>query len=237
MCGRNAPGVTMEYGDIHFPLLKEVARQIPAGIVVQFHRDGEPLLYHNLSAAISLFKNSITNIVTNGKLLLDRKNDLIGKLTTLSISIFERDHESEEQYNIITEFLRIKGDQKPYVTLRIVGEVDLARYKKLGVPFVFRTLRSPLGNADYQRAPCIPEIGVCWDFLQKPCISWNGEFSICCGFDPEKKGVLGNINHSPIASLWGGTTRSLWMERHLTGHREQVPLCATCDYWGIPVSP
>lgn len=95
-----------------------------------------------------------------------------------------------------------------------------------------------MGSFNYvKRTPCIPEIGVCWDFLQHPCINRKGDFSICVRFDPEGLGILGNVNNSSIEELWNGTKRQEWRELHIQGRRNRVPLCAKCEYWGVPIAP
>ena len=102
----------LDYGDMDFEMVKELARQVPSGIVVQLHNNGEGLLYPRFGDAVSLFKEKgcITNIVTNGKLIVKKADEIIDNLDTISISIFENDDEAEEQYALIEEFLRIKGD-------------------------------------------------------------------------------------------------------------------------------
>ena len=93
MCGRRKvdreyPELALNYGDMDFDLVKHIAGQIPAGIVVQFHRDGDALMYPRFGEAVSLFPNNIRNIVTNGKLLVEKADEIIGNLETLSVSIF-----------------------------------------------------------------------------------------------------------------------------------------------------
>ena len=243
MCGRRKvdrdyPELTLEYGDMEFSLLEKIALQIPEGIVVQFHRDGDALLYPRFGDAVRLFPKNIRNIVTNGKLLVAKSNEIIGNLETLSISIFEGDEEGEEQKEIIRHFLALKKDEKPFVTLRLIGDVDQTPYEEFKQLFVRRVLHAPMGSFNYvKRTPCIPEIGVCWDFLQHPCINRKGDFSICVRFDPEGLGILGNVNNSSIEELWNGTKRQEWRELHIQGRRNRVPLCAKCEYWGVPIAP
>lgn len=243
MCGRRKvdrdyPELALDYGDMNFEMLKHIAGQIPDNIVVQFHRDGEALLYPRFGDAMRLFPRAIRNIVTNGKLLVAKAEEIIGNLETLSISIFEGDEEADAQYEIIREFLAIKKERKPYVTLRLIGQVDSARYEIFNQRFVRRVLHAQMGSFNYvKRNPTIPEIGICWDFLQHPCINYKGNVSICVRFDPEGVGVLGNIATQPLEDIWNGEKRKAWLERHVTGHREQVPLCAKCEYWGVPIAP
>lgn len=156
MCGRRKvdreyPDLALDYGDMDFDLLQETAPQIPPGIVVQFHRDGDALLYPRFGDAVALFPNNIRNIVTNGKLLVEKAPEIIGNLETLSVSIFEKDDESEEQLEIVRRFLRIKGDRKPFVTLRLIGDVDDAPYRDLDQLIIRRVLHAEMGSFSYRR--------------------------------------------------------------------------------------
>ena len=243
MCGRRKvdreyPELTLEYGDMDFNLLQPIVEQLPEGIVVQFHRDGDALLYPRLGDALRLFPRHIRSIVTNGKLLLEKADELIDNIETLSISIFEGDEEAEEQREIIGRFLECKKERKPYVTLRLIGDVDAGPYEAFHQRFVRRVLHAPMGSFKYaKRSPTIPEIGICWDYLQHPCINYKGDFSICVRFDPEKLGVLGNIKTESLSDMWYGEKRAYWTSLHVAGRREEVPLCALCEYWGVPISP
>lgn len=243
MCGRRKvdrdyPALAIDYGDMDFSLLQSIAPQIPEGIVVQFHRDGEALLYPRFGEATALFPRHIRSIVTNGKLLMAKAREIIDNLETLSISIFEKDEEADEQYEIICEFLALKGDRKPFTTLRLIGDVDASRYDSLGQMYVRRVLHAPMGSFGYaKRTPPIPEIGICWDFLQHPCINRKGDMSICVRFDPNGLGVLGNVREQTLVELWNGPRRMEWKKKHIDGKRGEVPLCAQCEYWGCPTAP
>ena len=243
ICGRRKvdreyPELALDYGDMDFFLLEKISPQIPENIVVQFHRDGDALMYPRFGDAVKLFPNNIRNIVTNGKLLVQKADEIIGNLETLSISIFEKDEEADLQREIIREFLSIKKDKKPFVTLRLIGEVDQTPYEKFNQLFVRRVLHTQMGSFNYvKRNPTIPEIGICWDFLQHPCINRKGDLSICVRFDPTGCGILGNLYENTLEELWNGTKRQEWRNLHIQGKRSEVPLCSKCEYWGVPIAP
>ena len=243
MCGRRKidalyPEIAEKRGDMDFELLKKIQMQLPKDVVVQLHQDGEPMLYPRLKEAIELFDDQITNIVTNGKLLVEKADDIIGKLDTLSISVIENDHEADEQYGIIEKFLEMKEDQKPLTIIKLVGKVDGERYKKFNAPITKRTIASPMGTFDYEgKQPAMPEIGICWDFLHHLTVKKNGDVHICPTFDPDKIGFLGNVNESSLDKIWDGEKRRKWLGHHVKGERKKVPLCADCDYWGVPNTP
>jgi len=242
MCGRRKvekemPERAIAYGDMDFELVKEIEKQLPYGIVVQFHKDGEALLYPRFGEAVSLFKGRIRNIVTNGKLLVEKADEIIDNLETISVSIVENDPEADQQLETIKKFLDIKKDRRPMVSLRFVGDIDETKYTSLGLLIVRRQLHSPLGSFAYKKKPpTIPEIGICMDFLSHPTISREGDFSICVRFDPEKLGVIGNVKQSSIYDLWNSDIRKQWLQYHIDGKRHMIPLCAKCEYWGVPTS-
>jgi MoaA/NifB/PqqE/SkfB family radical SAM enzyme len=243
ICGRRKvdkdyPELAIKYGDMDFDLVRKIALQLPANIVVQFHRDGEALLYPRFGEAISLFKNQIKNIVTNGKLILEKADEIIDNLDTISISVFEGDDEAEEQFKLIKEFLRIKGsERKPYTSLRLIGNVDQSRYKELDVLIIKRVLHAQMGSFNYRKKdPTIPEIGICWDFLHHLCINREGKVSICVRFDPKGLGIIGDMNEQRLEEIWNSKKRMEWLEYHKEGRRDKIPLCSYCHFWGVPIS-
>lgn len=238
MCGRRKverSDKSIKYGDIYFNLLEKISKQLPSNIVVQFHRDGEPLMYPNFGKAVKLFSNQITNVVTNGKLLLEKFDEIVGNLDTIAISVFEGDAEQEEQFGNIKKFLELKGKKKPFANIKVVGNVERERYEKLGVLIIHRILHNPMGSFKYQKKnPTIPEIGICLDFLRHMCINREGKISICVRFDPDGLGIMGDANKESLVEVWNSKKRLEWLELHKRGKREQIPLCRECQYWGVP---
>ncbi len=243
MCGRRKvdkdyPELAMDYGDMDFELVRKISGQLPPNIIVQFHKDGEALLYPRFGEAVSLFKDQIKNIVTNGKLIVEKADEIIDNLDTISISVFENDEEAPEQFEVIKEFLSIKGDKKPFTSLRLIGDVDPSKYEKLGALIIKRVLHAKMGSFAYsKRSPTIPEVGICWDLLGHLCISREGNVSICVRFDPKKLGVIGNLHEQSLEDIWNGDKRLEWLEYHKQGKRDMVPLCSYCHFWGVPTSP
>lgn len=242
MCGRRKvdrefPELKLHYGDMEWDLVEKIAQAMPPDIMVQLHNNGEPLLYPRFGEAVRLFKQNenIVNIVTNGKLLMERFDEIVDNLDTLSISIFEKDEESEDQLTIIKSFLNRKGDHKPFTSLRLIGDVDPEPYRQLKTLIIRRVLHAPMGSFNYHKQkPTIPEIGICLDFLNHLAINSNGDVSICVRFDPKRLGVLGNIKNQSLSEIWHGVKRQEWKILHVDGKREQIPLCSYCHYWGVP---
>lgn len=240
MCGRRKidkeyPEIKLNYGDMDFELVKSISKQVPENIVVQFHNNGEPLLYSRFGEAVRLFNKQIKNIVTNGKLLLEKSDEIIDNLDTIAISIIENDTESDDQYEKIIKFLELKKDKKPNIILRLNGEINNEeRYTSLGLICARRNLHAPEGSFNYKKDSTIPEIGICLDFLNHLAINKDGDVSVCVRFDPKKLGVLGSIKNESLLDLWNGHLRNKWLEYHKRGKRKEIPLCSYCQYWGVP---
>lgn len=240
MCGRRKvereyPELTLQYGDMDFDLVEKITQQLPPNIIVQLHNNGEALLYPRFGDTVRLFSRQITNIVTNGKLLVEKADEIINNLDTLAISIIENDSEADEQYEIIENFLKLKGEKKPSVILRLNGDVAQEKYKKFGLPLTTRILHSPMGSFNYKRRdPTIPEIGICLDFLHHLAINSKGKVSICVRFDPKGLGVIGDAYEQSLAEIWNSSKRLAWLEAHAKGRRDLVPLCSYCHFWGVP---
>jgi hypothetical protein len=239
MCGRRKidkeyPEVAMNYGDMDFELVKKIATQLPEGIVVQFHNNGEPLLYPRFKEAVQLFSRQIKCADTNAKLIVEKADQIIGNLDTMTVSVIENDPEGDDQYEVVKKFLQIKGARKPRMIYRCLGSVDRQRWEKLGGIIATRTLHNPLGSFKYEKNPTIPEIGICLEILNHMAINSSGKASICVRFDPKGLGVIGDAKSSPLVDIWNGQTRKEWIKNHLDGNRNKVPLCSYCDYWGVP---
>jgi len=239
MCGRRKierehPELTMEYGDMEFKLVQSIADQLPEGIVVQFHDNGEPLLYPRFKEAVKLFDRQIKCMDTNAKLIVKKADEIIDSLDTLTVSTFENDEEQEEQYKLVKEFLKIKGGRKPNLVIRCLGNVDSDKYKELGCIMATRILHSPMGSFQYKKNPAVPEIGICLDLLNHMVIRKDGLVSLCVRFDPQGMGVIGDSITTPLVDIWNSPQRKTWVRCHIEGKRNKVPLCSRCEFWGVP---
>lgn len=241
MCGRRKidreyPESALNYGNMDFDLVESIAKQLPDSIVVQLHNNGEPLMYPRFKAAAKLFKRQIRCMDTNAKLLLEKADEVIDNLETLTISTFENDPEADAQYKIIDKFLQIKKDRKPNVIVRCLGKMDVDRYRKFGCIIATRILHAPMGSFKYTKNPTVPEIGICLDLLNHMVIRTDGKVSICVRFDPKGVGIIGDCWKTPLVKIWNGQKRKQWIAQHVKGSRASVPLCNSCEFWGVPTA-
>jgi MoaA/NifB/PqqE/SkfB family radical SAM enzyme len=243
MCGRRKiekehPEVVQNYGDMDFALVERIAEQLPPGIVVQFHNNGEPLLYPRFGDAVRLFENQIRCVDTNAKLIVSKADEIIDNLDTITISLIEDDSEQDDQYFLIKSFLLLKGERLPRVILRFLGNVNPLRWMELkqlmdfGL-IAYRTLHSPMGSYKYKKARVMPEIGICLEALHHPSIDRFGNVSACVRFDPKRELVYGNLKEYTLSTLWNEVSLP-FKKKHIMGKRDKIPYCYKCEYWGIP---
>src|SRR3990167_4580230 len=87
-------------GQMDFRLIHRIASALfpfRVGLVVQFHRDGEPTAYDRLDEVLWLFKPFITSIVTHGENLIAKADEIIDNCTSLTVSAFNGDPDAEWQ--------------------------------------------------------------------------------------------------------------------------------------------
>ena len=232
MCGRRK--IDGEYSEIDFELVRKISKQLPEGTVVQFHNNGEPLLYPKFGEAVRLFRNHIKCVDTNAKLIVEKADEIIDNLDTITISVIENDPEGDKQYELVEEFLEIKGERKPHVIYRCLGDVDTERWEKLDGMIATRILHDPLGCFKYKKRPTVPEIGICLEILNHMAINRFGKVSTCVRFDPKGLGIIGDANSTSLVDIWRGSKRKEWLKYHIEGKRDKIPLCSDCDFWGVP---
>lgn len=236
MCGHQKD-LSTHRGYMEFELLGKIAKQIPEGIIVSFHRSGEPTAYTWLWEALNLFDGYITSLVTHGMNLISKAYEIINNCVIITVSVHKNDPDHDEQLSILREFIELKGSLRPIIQVKIVGDMDSSEYEALeGVRIIRRALHVPQGSHGYvKRQPAIPESGVCLDLLGKPSINWQGDVSICNRFDPKGLGVIGNIKNESLEEIWNGKTRRNILKTHIAGHRELIHACSKCEFWGVPV--
>ena len=121
---------------------------------------------------------------------------------------------------------------------RLLGDVkDRERWEKLPGVVANRILHHPLGSYKYQKKnPTIPEIGICLDLLNHLVIDRHGYVYPCVRFDPNRDGMIGDVNKQSLESIWNGEARKRLIEYHIRNNRKNCPslICKKCEYWGVP---
>lgn len=239
MCGhQNAAINKIFYGEIDYALLESIRSEVDRGIVISLHRDGEPTAYSRLREALALFEGFTISIVSHGLNLASRVSEIVGRCSTVTVSVFRGDPDREAQLDSIKHFLKEKGDLAPQVQIKIVGDMHqdgIDEYEALGVRVIRRLIHVPISNSKYaHRSPTVPEVGVCLDALHRPSISQDGRVYLCNRLDPNGHTQIGNLYENTLDEIWNGPTRMKMLEAHKVGRRDLAnDLCKTCEYWGV----
>jgi len=245
MCGRRRmekhfPSLC-DWGDMPRDMVEELAKQVPKGITVQCHNNGEPLLYDDIGWALAQFKGCFRCFDTNGKLLMDKARELIGNIESVTISVIPEDPDGWEQLEIAESWLL--QNNRPLTVFRILGDIDKKRLKFItrapkvhkNVVICHRVLHDPRGSFNYCKPPVIPEHGVCLEMLHKLSIDRYGNVYPCVRFDPHKLNLIANPrDYDSLYTIWNLRKRQEWVQHHIAGRRDLVPLCASCEFWGVP---
>jgi hypothetical protein len=171
----------------------------------------------------------ITNIVTNGLLLWEQRGSLV-EFDTICVSVHKDD---DKQFESVKRF--VEATDMP-VLIKFLGDYCNPEFEKLGLKTTRRAIHHPLADNHYQRKPIIPELSICLDFLMKPSINWKGEFSICNRYDPDGNGVVGDCNTQTLKQIWEGEKRMEYLDYHIKGVRDKIPMCKGCEFYGVPVA-
>lgn len=243
MCGRRKQEKEYpelcDWGDMPWEMVKNLRQQIPKGVFIQWHNNGEPLLYKYLGGALELFKGYYMGLDTNGKLLWEKRHDVMG-LSSITISVIPDDPEGTEQLQIAKKFAEIK--HRPAMVFRMLGNIDRFRVESIKqlvkkydkIETVKRILHKPEGSFGYEKEVVKPEHGICEEMLHKLAIDRYGNVYPCVRFDPHKLNLLGNVNDCSLSEIWESLKRREWIQHHINFQRGKVPLCDTCDFYGIP---
>lgn len=246
-CGHQDPAIhpTLRFGDMEMTMVYRLAmevRDLQRSVVVQFHRDGDPLAVQDtfLQIALQYFQANIRSVVTHGEQLAVKGWALIDNCESVTVSIFRGDPDRDRQVASVRGFLALKGDKLPRVFLKIVGDMsddDFAPYHDLALPVLRRLIHTPASNAKYARAlPAMPEHGLCLDLLHHPSVAWDGRVYLCNRLDTKDAGLIGNLHEKSLDTIWNGLVRADYVQSHLEGRRQDVPPCKDCQYYGIPTS-
>jgi len=236
MCGRRKmerehPELC-RWGNMSWDIVLKLADQIPEDVVLQFHNNGEPLIYPYLNHVLKKFPNNIKSFNTNGILLLDRSHEFVGLVDTVVVSVIEDD---DEQYETVKKFIEVKGNEKPFMIYRLLGdEPSPAKWSALPGLVCKRILHSPDGSFGYERPVTVPEIGICLDLLHHLSIDRYGNVFPCVRFDPYQYNLLGNVNDESLIDIWNSVKRKSMISEHVKGNRACSELCRQCEFWGIP---
>jgi radical SAM protein with 4Fe4S-binding SPASM domain len=182
---------------------------------VSFVGFGEPLLYKNLTNAISIIKNLTPTVqwievITNGDYLTINKIKELEKAGCTNMIVSMYDDDISEKLIKLFENVNITLTLKDcYNGLSVVNRTDIMTQNK------------PLNI----KRPCyLP--------FYKMIIDSNGDVIICSN-DWGRLGVIGNVLKNSIQEIWLGDIIENYRKELQNGHRKNCEPCKYCDINGI----
>lgn len=242
MCGHQSQEINpnLRFGNMSLGLMEELRGQLPRGIEVAFHKDGDPLAHSHVREAIDIFSGLVSTVVTHGLNLGRKADQIIGRCSTVVVSVFRGDPDRDAQLQSIKEFCEAKGNRLPRLIVKIVGDMSESEssvYWQYADQVIHRLIHVPIGNSKYaHRFPTIPESGICQDLLHVPSVAWDGRVFLCNRLDVHDAGFIGDATAQSLDEIWNGPIRQGYLQKHLIGQRTEVPPCATCEYYGVPTA-
>jgi radical SAM protein with 4Fe4S-binding SPASM domain len=73
----------------------------------------------------------------------------------------------------------------------------------------------------------------CIEVLACMVVQWNGKVSICCS-DPNGELEIGDASKERLLDIWKGPRMREFQRLHLSGLRDEIPLCKTCTSATMP---
>jgi organic radical activating enzyme len=201
----------MDFG-LYKELIDECVENVPEGMQIELHKDGEPLLHPQIGQFIEYAKERGCHVhfATNGILLGKKKEEIVGSgLDLLTVSAID-----DIPVESIREFMDYKGDMDPVLQVKYFD-------KKPDVP-ADRFIKRPVHNwtDDLKRVSRKP----CSKLLDSAAVTWDGFYQICC-VDYKRESA---VKLTTIGEMFNKENLSMY-EKQCAGVFE--PPCCHCNYW------
>ncbi len=199
------------------------------------HLFGEPLLWSRLLDGIEYIKRHnrkhVVLLTTNGTHLNTFAQDLIK--AEVDEIIWSWRKEAKFRDGTLRMFMASTKSRRTMFRVRIIKEVtpkeEIERWSKW--PNVeIRSIHNYGGEIDISGydAPNVDKRWPCYHLWYAPAVAWNGNMLLCCA-DPSQKEVLGNVNETPISTLWQSTQIKNIRNSQKQGNYGGI--CEKCDVW------
>ena len=194
-------------------IIKECAENVPVGMNVELHKDGEPLLHEDLWMFIHYAKSKKCHVhfATNGILLSKTMEDLVDSgLDLMTLSVID-----DIPYKSIRNFMAYKGKRKPVFQVKYFGE-------KPDIPadvFIQRKKHNWTDDEDRKsRKPCSK-------LLDSAAVTWDGLYTICC------------VDYKRDTAVPLTTIKECYKKKQEI-YNNQCPgvlkeRCSHCNYWEV----
>lgn len=206
----------MPLGYMDFSLYAHIIDQLGTDVEIDLHKDGEPLMHPEIGRFIEYAKSKglFVHLVTNGKLLAKKKEEIVNSgLDLLTVSIVD-----DIPYDEVTEFYNYKWTGTPETQLKVYENIINP------LPMTDGILKRPIHNwtDDQKRITQQP----CSKLLNYGAVNWDGGWDICC-VDYRRDLVPFNVKDVPIEKcLEFNKMVYKWQQEGLF-----IPPCNQCNYW------
>lgn len=260
MCPRTMaqrPVGDMEFG-LYARIVAEMAEKGPVK-VVNYHKDGEPLLHPRLEDMIALAKRvgacEFTHFNTNALALDEERarklldcgiDDITMSIDAVTPETFRRvkglgaEHFAAVQRNVerLMNLREQKGQKTPWVRAKLCAiretehEIDafLQRWDGMLDETQVQEGHNYGGGKDYMPAQAGRYPCQCW--WSTLAVNWDGTVSICA-VDFSGEVLLGDLKQQSIADIYHGRTVRNYRRAMLAGDWQAHALCARCTVWQV----
>jgi radical SAM protein with 4Fe4S-binding SPASM domain len=262
VCPRSRSG--RQVGYIKFSLFKKIIDEA-AGygklLMLNLHKDGEPLLHPELPEMIAYAKKKkvarTIHLNTNGLLLSSEKikeiidsgiDDITISVDAFSAETFRRlkgkDLLGKVEENIRAYFRTKKKHAPPWTRVKIMefgptkDEIEpfIKKWEKIADETQVTGIHNWSGGID---VPPTDEISFIKDKQRFPCIflwymlvvNWDGKVGLC-SVDWKNSYVAGDANKEPLHRVWQSGKMKQIRQAHLRGEFAYAPICRDCVVWG-----
>ena len=209
---------------------------------------GEPLTYPFFNQAVTMIKEALPRVkiklFTNG-ILIDKNIQSLLKLDEVTISLNHDCTETYLQYNRVDKynkvvenilsFLKVKGNNKPAVSIQLLKtpESNFEKFKKQWRQFINSNdfiISQPLENQPL----ILHEFYPCYDARTLLMITLEGDAYCCCRSWTAGKNsdvYLGNLVKEPIVNILQSFNLKQVQSTQQYGEHSKLNPCGKCDIW------
>ena len=245
-------GGSKKTGNIDMALIKKIAQESAESdskrIEFSLHKMGEPLLNKNIWEIVETLKSynkrSVVSLATNGVLLKDNAQKIIGsKVDIVKVSVssayLQPGKEAENESRIIEEgitfLLSKRKNNIPRIIVQLVktqrtkDAVDLFKKKWSKYPVTISISFEENWNGAYilPEANCAIKRYPCFYLWLYPQINADGTVS-ACPTDWNKSLLIGYLKKNSMMEIWQGKEINDLRASHLKGEYRG---CEKCNSW------
>ena len=213
-------------------VIKDLESQRYTGRVA-FFNNSDSFVVRDLEEYVKVAKSTLTgpnvlHVSTNGKAFRAKKGVELVKagVNRFTFNVYNDDLDKpipSEIQQFVQEVRERKGRSDVWKNLTVEVEKRLET----------EVLDNKTGDAPNKKdARSMEYRGFCLQPFTIVCVDPLGEVSLCCN-DTFVKVRMGNVRDQDIFDIWKSEQFEHYRNQLLTTGRKELPLCETCDYYGV----